>query len=483
MKNRTILQTHNALVNGEITLVDLVNERLEIINKNLENQSNAFLTVFANESRVYAQKLQSDLANYSNNLLYGIPGTIKDNINIKGYRTTGASRALDNYISVYNAEVVTNLYNDKTIFLAKTNLDEFGFGGTGTLSGYGIVKNPLDESRITGGSSSGSAVSVAIGAANFSIGTDTGDSIRKPATFLGIVGYKPSYGVISRYGVLPFSSTLDHVGIFGNDVTDIAIVMDSVAKFDEKDFSSVKLKETNFYKDLTIKEQLNIVVIDDVIDGLRDDLKPIYNQFIEELSKKFNVSHVKFGKDLLDIIDPLYKSIAYSEGASNWNNLTGITFSGVKNIDYKNYIDLMYNIRTNYLGSELKIRMAIGNWFTSHENFADIYQKSKMIRSVLIGRARQVLENADAFILPGASSTAYKLEDILNKTVSTNYCDDALQIANFAGLPSITIPFSQDSENAPFGINLTAKKYDDKNLLNVALTIEDFINKGGYRHE
>lgn len=482
MKNRTILEVHQMLVNNEITISQLVKERIDIIENSVKDQSNAFLTVFKDECLAYAKKLENELKNNQDNLLFGIPGTIKDNINIKGYRTTGASQSLDNYISVYNAEVVSNLYDVKTIFLAKTNLDEFGFGGTGTYSGYGIVKNPLDSTRITGGSSSGSAVSVAIGAANFSIATDTGDSIRRPASFLGLVGYKPSYGVVSRYGVLPFSSTLDHVGIFGNDVTDIAIVLDAIAKFDKKDFTSIRLKETNFYKDLKLDSfrKLNLLVLDDVLTGLDKELKVHFDSLVSQLEKHHNVVHKNFGMDLLNIISPLYKAMAYSEGASNWNNLTGITFAGDQIKDYSNYVDLMYNLRTNKLCSQIKTRMVVGNWMTSVANFNDIYLQSRKIRHVIINKAKELMQGFDAVIIPGSSTVAFKLQDVLENKVSSNYCDDALQIANFSGLPSITIPFIRNSENLPFGINLFANKYEDKNLLNVALQIENFIKEGNF---
>lgn len=483
MKNKTILEVHQALMNHEISVSELISQRIALTKQAESENYNAFLTTFENEALAYAKKLDSQVDEYKDYMLFGIPGTIKDNLNVKGYRTTGASRSLDKFISTYNAEAVTHLYNDKSVFLAKTNLDEFGFGGTGTHSGYGIVKNPIHADRITGGSSSGSAVSVYLGIANYSVATDTGDSIRKPASFLGLVGYKPSYGLISRYGVLPFSSSLDHVGMFGNDVTDIAIVMDSLVKFDPKDFTSIQLEKTDFYKNIKPAESLKILVLDDVVEGLDEDLKVKFNQLVNDLGSKYQIVHANFNRDLLDIIPILYKAIAYSEGASNWNNLTGITFGKQDGLDYSNYIDLMYQIRSNYLGSEIKRRMVVGNWFTSHENFADVYQKSKMIRSALIGRANQVLENVDVVLMPGASTVASKLTDVLNRCAKCNYTDDALQIANFAGLPSITIPFSQDEELNPFGINLWTKKYHDQDLLNAALSLEQFIKERGYRHE
>lgn len=481
MKNKTILEVHNELINRQISVEQLIREKLDIINQSVTEGSNAFLEVLADEALAQAKELDSKITDAQDDLLFGIPGTLKDNINLINHKTTGGSKSMADYVSVYDAEVVTNLKKTNSVLLAKTNLDEFGFGGTGTFSAFGIVKNPLDNERITGGSSSGSAVSVAIGAANYSIATDTGDSIRRPASFMGVVGYKPSYGVISRYGVLPFCSTLDHVGMFANDVTDIAILMNALAKFDSKDFTSVQLWDKEFVTDIASKtEKLNLLIFDDAVTGLNEELKGKFNTLVDNLSKEHNITHVNFGMDLLNIISPLYKAMAFSEGSTNWQNLSGITFGKKGFEDYNDYVDLMYAVRNSGLGMQIKSRMIVGNWMISVEHFDAIYRKSRKIRHIIIGRAKELMKHYDAFLIPGASTVAFKLADVLAGTVSSNYCDDALQIANFAGLPSITIPFTKNSENLPFGINLTGKKYEDKKVLQVAYQIEQHIKGGKY---
>lgn len=473
-KNKTIHELHVALVNNKLTFKELYEYQYSRSQKLISKGYNAIITDLSEKVLNKATEMQIDLEQNKNNPLFGMTASVKDNICTKGILSTGGSRFLQNYIPPFSATVVTKTLSSGALINNKSNLDEFGLGGTGTFSGLGIVYNPIDTTRISGGSSSGPAVCVATGISNFGIATDTGDSIRKPASNLGLVGFKPTYGLISRFGVMPYSPSLDTVGIIVNDVIDCSIVLDALAGYDPLDNTSIKDQQTNFYNDLTKLSHLKLMVFDDVMEGMNPSIEPKFDELFKFLGTKYEIIHVRFGRELLDLIEPIYMTISYAEAASSWNNLSGLLF-GPK-IDYENYEQRMVELRTNYLGNQLKKRFTIGKWFSSAENFVPIFEKSKRIRTCIVNRAEELLNQVDAILLPGAHDIAFKMEDVLSNKVSTNYCDDALQIANFGGYPSITIPFTKYNQN-PIGLNIFGCRYDDKKVLNVAHTLENDIQE------
>lgn len=479
MKNKTILEIHQDLINKKYSIEEMTNEFVNKIKhfKNIKKDNVFLYTDFENAINK-AKELDKHLDQNQDNLLYGICGTLKDNIVVANQVTTGGSLFLQNYVSPYSASIVNELNNANSIILSKVALDEFGFGGTGLYSGYGIIKNPIDETRIIGGSSSGSAASVYNGTCSYSIGSDTGDSIRIPAHFLGLTGFKPSYGVISRYGVIPYASSLDHLGVIANDVTDIAIVMDSIAKFDKNDYTSIQLEKSNFYKSLDLNIKPKIAILDDAFNLVNENIKNEYFEFIKKLECAFDVERINFGEKLIKIIPCVYKTIANTEGLSNVSSMTGITFGNNENIDYKNYKDLAIKLRSKYFGKELIKRHIVGAYLSSEENFEKVYLKATKIRNIISNRVNEILKNFDAILVPGGSNTAPLIEDILNFKSCATDAENPLEIANFAGLPSITIPLSVKN-NLPFGINIMGKKYDDVNIVNIAYVLENFI-KGFY---
>ncbi len=475
MSNKTILEIHNDLINKKYSIEDMVNNFVKKIEYyKFEKKDNVFLYLDLENSIKKAKELDQNLDDNKDNLLYGICGTLKDNIVVKDQVSTGGSRFLEHYISPFSASVVNDLIKSNSILLAKVNNDELGFGGTGLYSGFGIIKNPIDENHITAGSSSGSAVSVYNGTCSYSNGTDTGDSIRAPANFLGLVGFKPSYGVISRYGVIPFASSMDHVGIIANDVTDIAILMDAIAKHDKNDFSSIELINKEFFKSLNHNLKPKFAIIKDSFDLVDENIKEEYFNFLKKLESNFDISYVNFGEELIKIIPAIYKTTTTVEGISNVANLNGITFGNRDGIDYLDFKDLAIKTRSKYLGKELIKRILIGAYLSSEDNFESIYLKSIEIRNILINRANEILSKYDAFIIPGGSNTAPLIDDVLNYKQYSTGADNMLQIANFGGFPSISIPL--DKKNSlPFGINITAKKYDDQKVINIAYILEKFI--------
>lgn len=480
MKKSKIIAFHKQVFDYHTNVEEAIKPYLEIQKEHLGNQDNAILLDLSNQAIAAAKHLDSLLAEnkpaYEKNLLFGIPFNLKDNFSTAGIITTGGSRFLKNYLPSFSATVYDKLIQNHALFLAKTNMDEFGLGGTGTFSGFGIVKNPFDDTKISGGSSSGSAVSVAKGSSIFSVGTDTGDSIRKPASYLGIVGYKPTYGIISRFGVFPYSPSLDHVGILSTSVTDTAIVLDSLVDFDEKDFSSQKILK-NFYKNLKCPEKIKVVILKDVFSGLKAEFQESFEKLIKKitLDSRFEITYANFDLNLLKMIDAIYQIISYSEASSSWNNLNGILFGNNKNVSYEDYEDLMYQLRTKYLGSQLKKRFVIGNWCTSDKHFDDTYLKARKLIKIINAKTKLIFAQHDVILIPGVSDIALNLEDVLKNRSTTNYCDDALQIANFGGFPSITIPFINLNNKNYLGLNLFSDNFEDQKLLNIALLFELLI--------
>ncbi len=404
----------------------------------------------------------------TNSLLDGIVYSLKDNIATKDITTTGGSLFLKEYVPPYNATVKKILDEQNAVLLSKDNMDEFGLGGTGTFSAFGLVYNPLDKTRITGGSSSGSAVLVQQEIVDFAIATDTGDSIRKPASYLGIYGYKPTYGLISRYGVFPYAPSIDHVGVLASSLEDIAIVLSYLVQKDNQDFSSVSIANNEFYKNLQPVEGKKIVILNETIEYMEKDEKQAFLDYIKTLENKFTISYIDFNSQLIGLIDPIYKALSYSEASACYANLTGILFGS--HIEGKNFYDTAIKSRTAFLGRQLKRRFIIGSYATLHMNFNDIYLRAKQIRTLLINRTNEIFKDYDAIILPGSSRIAPTFEEVNQGVQYANKCDDALQIANFAGLPSLTIP-AITVNGMPLGINITAAQKQDQLVLNIAKTI------------
>ncbi len=408
----------------------------------------------------------------TDNLLSGCIYSLKDNVSTKGIRTTGASKFLDDYIPPYSATIYKLLKQAGAILTSKNNLDQFGMAGTGIQTAYGYAKNILDTTRIAGGSSSGSVNLVAAGIVDFAIGTDTGDSVRRPSSFLGVVGYKPSYGLISRYGVLPYAPSLDHVGIITRTVTDAAIVADQVCQFDPKDYTSQKL-EHNFYKNLKTLDKMKISVIKGIEEGIQENERILYLNVLNKLKKNgHTIVEKEVDIKLLNAIGVTYQIISNVEGLSCYASFTGVPFGA--NEGGQEYKDLIFKNRNKYINNQVKKRMLMGAYVTSRENFNSIYIKAKKVRTLLIQLTNKLLDNVDGLLIPSASSVAPTLKDTFADTVKTSHADDCLILGNFAGIPSITIPIG-DYKGLPYGININCKQKEDQKMFDIAATIETIL--------
>ena len=469
--NKGIKYIHNELINGKIASDDLVKESLEksfLVQKN----NNAFVTIVENAKG----------KEVTDNLLSGIPFGVKDNYSTKGILSTGSSNTLKDYIPFFTATSIKNLEDAGAVIVNKTVLDEFGMGGTGTTGHTGIVTNPWDKTRMCAGSSSGSACAVAAGVYPFATGSDTGDSIRKPAAYCGIVGYKPTYGMISRYGLFPFASSLDHCGVLTRSVEDAAIVVDSMKGKDKNDMTTWDSSNVNLYESLSGevkgKKLCYIKEICDIDDNSNSELVEHINNFKTVLDnvKKLgiDVEEVSVDKTLLNTISSVYTVISCAEATSNMSNLTGIVFGPRASGD--NYIDMMKNYRTQGFSPLIKRRFIIGSYVLQAENKNRYFYNAQRVRRLLVDTWNKLFEKYDGVILPVGSGPAKKIVgsvDVLSK--NSKLLEEHLQIGNFGGFPSITIP-DGFINGLPVALNITGKCYDDENVLNIAYAIEGIMN-------
>ncbi len=410
-----------------------------------------------------------------NAFFYGVPIVLKDNVCTKGIRTTASSGILDNYIPIYNAHIVDKLKEKGAIIIAKSSLDEFGMGGSNLTAFTGPVKNPYDLTRVSGGSSGGSAVVVASGAVAFSIGSDTGDSVRKPASFNNIVGVKPTYGRISRYGVIPYASSLDHVGYFTRNITDAAYALETLAGRDDRDMTSSFKEVEDYHKalrgDLKGKK---IAIFSNVMDSLsNEELKNRFYSLMDELKEKDAiVESVTLNEKLMKCLLPVYYIVANCEATANHSNLDGLRF-GVQQ-DGETMEDVMMHSRTKGLSSIIRKRFVIGSHGLSEENQEKLLRKAQRVRRLIVEELDKVLAEYDIIVATASGQGAPKIvSDSDVDALSSEYLisENYMVIGNFSGYPSLTMPLCE-VDGLPVGINLTAKAFDESNLFDIAYGIE-----------
>jgi len=474
--NKSIEEIHEALKNGQVTSEQLIKESLEKSHK-LQDSCNAFVTILDDAEPVEV----------TSNLLSGIPYGVKDNISTKDILTTGSSNTLKDYVPFFNATAIEKLNKAGAVKVNKTVLDEFGMGGTGTTGHTGTVLNPWDKTRICAGSSSGSAAAVAAGIYPYALGTDTGDSVRKPAAYCGIVGYKPTYGMISRYGVFQFASSLDHVGVLARSVKDCAIVVDEMKGLDKLDMttwdsSTIKLTEgiedeINNKKLCYVKEICDIDNYPNADEELKAHIENFHNT-VKMLKKSgIAVEEVSIDRKLLDASYSVYQTIHSAEASSNMSNITGFIFG--PHGEGKDYIEMMKDHRTKGFSPLIKRRFIIGSYVLQSENKNKYFFNAQRARRMIVDSYQELFKNYDAVLCPVGTGPAKKLSDLDKKyDRNTITLDEHLQIGNFGGFPSITIPNGFVS-NLPVGINITGNCYEDKKVLNIAYQMENMMDYKG----
>ncbi len=469
----SLKELNQLLKDKKIKPIDLVNEAFEKIEKyNL----NSFITLNKEEAINKAKELENKEVD---NLLFGIPIAVKDNIITKGLRTTCASKMLEDFNPIYDATVIEKIKAKNMIIIGKTNMDEFAFGSTGETSYFGNTINPFDSSLVPGGSSSGSAVTVASHITSLALASDTGGSIRQPSSFNGIVGMKPTYGRVSRYGLVPFASSLDCIGTMACNVYDNAVLLEAISGLDNNDLTSYD-KEIDFTsligKDIKgMKIGIPNYYMSDVInEEIRNKVTEVANMLKDNGAIVENIDI-----DYLEYAIPLYQLIALSEISTNMAKFDGIKY-GYLTSDYKNIDDIYCKSRSEGLGLEAKRRIMIGTYVLSGENADKYYYKALKVRRKMTDSFKKTFEKYDLIIGPTNTNVAYKLGE--NKTdVLKSFYDDLLTIpVNMAGLPGLSLPIGYNSNNLPIGMHIIGNYFDEKTVYQLASFIESKLGiKGG----
>jgi aspartyl-tRNA(Asn)/glutamyl-tRNA(Gln) amidotransferase subunit A len=467
MKEFTIKSIQESLQKKEFSCVDLVKECLDNIKK---DKLNDFITLFEKESLEQAKSVDQKIAQGEKLKSFeGIPVAIKDNMLVKGEKTTAASKMLEDYVATYDAQVIKMLKEQGAIFLGKTNMDDCAMGASNETSAFGPVLNPHDQKRVPGGSSGGSAAAVAAQHCVFALGSDTGGSIRQPASFCGVVGFKPSYGRVSRRGLIALSSSLDQIGPLTNSVEDATLVFNSILGKDEKDMTSVESQKIDLEKiKKPIKEKViaypkdyyELSIDQEIKDGFKETLQKLKESGIKTKAVDFS---------FMDEALAVYYIIQPAEASTNLARYDGIRY-GLNKGNSKDLLDSYLTNRDLGFGKEVKRRIMIGTYVLSAGYRDAYYNTAKKVQADIKVRFQKMFKNIDAVILPTTPSVAFKLKEKFNDPL-TMYLADIFTVAvNIAGLPAISIPMSK--KPLPIGLQVIGDFMDEENVLNIAYNLE-----------
>ena len=462
---------HDMLVNNEITSLELTEAILSRIDE-VEGDVKAYLTLTRDEAIAQAKAVDEKIARREKiSFLEGIPGAIKDNICTKGVKTTCASKILQNFVPPYSATVVNKLNAENAVILGKTNLDEFAMGGSTENSAYFPTRNPWNTECVPGGSSGGSAAAVAAGTAVWAIGSDTGGSIRQPASFCGVVGMKPTYGRVSRYGLVAYASSLDQIGPITKDVTDCAHILNIIAGHDDMDSTCVNEAVPDYTKALVedVKGLKLGIPKEYFVDGMDPDVEKAIRDSIKKLEE--------LGAEVVEISLPntahaisTYYLIAPAEAATNLERYDGVSYG--ERADGVDIVDMMTNTRSQYFGEEVKRRIMIGNYALSAGYYDAYYLKALKVRRLVKEDYDKAFEKVDVIVCPTAPSPAYKIGEKIDNPLEMYLQDVCTVPLNLAGLPGISVPCGFSSKGMPIGMQLIGKPLDEATLIRTAYTYE-----------
>lgn len=471
IKKITALELSNMIKAGEIASRDAV---LSVI-RNIEetdNDINAYITVNKESALAEAENIDKQIADgEAFGPLGGVPIAIKDNICTKGINTTCASKMLSNFIPPYNATVIDKIKAAGGIVLGKLNMDEFAMGSTGETSYFGPTKNALESTRVAGGSSSGAAAAVASGEAVIALGSDTGGSIRQPAAYNGLCGFKPTYGTVSRYGLIAYASSLDQIGPIAKCVSDCAAVMDVITGVDEKDSTTV-CSGNAFLKNLNSDiNGMKIAVLNQSFhDNVSEDIKSALNDTVE-VYEKLGVSVDYIELPLLDTAVSDYYIIASAEASSNLSRYDGVKF-GYRADDVNDINELFSKSRSEGFGQEVKKRIILGTFVLSSGYYDAYYRKALQFKNLLKCKFDEIFEKYDAVICPTTPTTAPRLCEIANNSMQMYLSDIFTVPANLAGLPALSVPCGKDKEGLPIGLQIIGQRGFDQKVLNLGFAYE-----------
>lgn len=481
--NLKIEEINKLLKEKTITPTDLVEEAFANIESNKD--LNAYITLNKEEALKQAKELENKEVD---NILFGLPIALKDNMITKGLRTTCASHILDNFIPIYDATIVEKIKAKNMIIIGKTNMDEFAMGSSSRTSYFGAPKNPWNKEKISGGSSGGSATTVAARDVLFALGSDTGGSIRQPASYTGIVGMKPTYGRVSRYGLVAFASSLDQIGPMTKNVYENALLLNAIVGKDDKDLTSADKEEEDFTRLIGKNIQgmkiavPNFFMSDIVNSEIRDKVKETI-KLLENNGATIDYVDIKY----IDKAMTLYQIIAMGEASSNLARFDGIRYGHSKE-NPANIEDVYYGTRAEGFGEEVKRRIMVGSYLLSGENAKTYYNKALSIRDDMKKELTNVFKDYDLIIGPTTTTTAYNLDDPMDDP-KKSFMDDVLVIpVNMAGLPGLNIPIGFDSNKMPIGMQIIANAFEEAKIYHLASFIEKELNlnldpKGGENNE
>lgn len=478
----TLLEAKKGLQNRDFSSVELTKAFINNIENN--RKLNSFVLDNFENALKQAEESDKNIANGNAKKLEGLPIGVKDNFCTKGIRTTACSKILENFIPPYESTVTEKLSNEHYIMLGKTNMDEFACGSTTMTSYFGGSINPIkanndERDLIAGGSSGGSASAVSGNLCLAATGTDTGGSIRQPAGLCGLVGIKPTYGRVSRYGIIAYASSFDQAGWLAKNIEDTAYLTDIICGYDDRDSTSVKKEQTNFYNNLNpnIKnKKIGIIKEFLKLDGKvsEDIYKNFYNTL--DLFKKNGCEIVELSIPTIDFVPELYIILSYTELASNLARYDGVRFGYRTKQEVKNLDDLYYKTRSEGFCDNIKKRILLGYFFSSAENYEKYFLKAQKVRRKLANEFISALEQVDCLITPTTPQTAFPInltEEEKKKNMESNYLNDLFVCpVNMAGLCGLTVPTTVDSKGLPIGMHLIGKHFDEQTLFDVGLFLE-----------
>ncbi len=477
IKKLSIKKARHLLDSKEISAVELTNIYLDRIKK-IDNKTNAYITVCEDLAIEQAKKAQHAIDSGNASLLCGIPLSIKDNICVEGAPTTCASKMLENFVPPYTATAAKKLLENNVVILGKTNLDEFAMGSSTENSAFKKTSNPFALDRVPGGSSGGSAASVAASLTLGSLGSDTGGSIRQPAAFCGVVGIKPTYGLVSRYGLVAFASSLDQIGPIAKSVEDCAIILDSICGKDARDGTSLDYKsETSYSSSLnTDIKGLKIGIPREYLaDGLNEEVRASIEASIKTL-EKLGASIEIFSMPSLTYTVPAYYLMSSAEASSNLSRYDGVKY-GFRADKCKSYAELIGKTRAEGFGREVKRRILLGTYALASGYYDAYYKKALKLRTMISQGFADAFTKYDVVLHPTTPETAYKIGQNTDNPLTMYLADIYTAAANIAGLPSISVPCGYDKNGLPIGLSFTGKLLGEKQILCAAAAFEaDFAN-------
>ncbi len=471
----TVHELKEKLEKKELTSYEITKAYIDKINEK-EKDVQAFVTTLEDDALDKAKEMDKKIENGEvKSKLAGIPIGIKDNICTKGVKTTCSSRMLENFIAPYDATVMEKINGEELINLGKLNMDEFAMGGSTEHSYFHVTRNPWNLNKVPGGSSGGSAAAVAAGMVPWALGTDTGGSIREPAAFCGVVGLKPTYGLVSRYGVVAFASSLDQVGPITKDVTDSAILLNIIAGKDNMDSTSVERPKVDYTKSLKNDVKgLKIAVPKEFFgEGINAEVKENLERAIKTY-KELGAEVTEVSLDIAEYALASYYIIACAEASSNLGRFDGVRY-GHRAKEYSNVKELFRNSRTEGFGPEVKRRIILGTYVLSSGYYDAYYKKAQQVRTLVMNEFNKVFNNYDIILTPTSPTVAFDIGSKIADPLAMYLADICTVSVNIAGLPGISIPCGVDKEGMPVGMQLIGNRFAEETLLNTAYTFEQKI--------